>query len=181
LAGVLTLSLALSGASALRLTVRLYREKASAHLGYPDTPLKREAVAWVNQHAPPDALLASDEPWILNLLTWRPAVVFPWARDAAQARRYLNRYRPAYVILMVSDAPDQPPEEQRLVRRLFGAAPWGGPAPSLGLDWRMTLARPGPRPGQWLLILARDGYPPAGSLSAEYGPLPGNGPPAPRL
>jgi hypothetical protein len=151
---LLAASVALAAASAGRLTFRLYREKAHPDLGFPDTALKREAVAWLATVAKTGGLVATNEPWIVNLLTEHPAVVLPWLRDPAQARRFLARFRPDYVILIVADPPGQPPDAAEFAQRFFGSDPPTGPVSAwLPLRWRIVELRTGPHPGQLLLIL----------------------------
>jgi 4-amino-4-deoxy-L-arabinose transferase-like glycosyltransferase len=155
---LLAAAVALTAASEARLTVRLYREKASADRGFPDTPLKRAALAWLREHGRPGALVATDEPWFVNVLAEHPAVVLPWLRDAAQARRFLQEFGPEYVIVLVARAPGQPFEEAQVARRLFGPQPAPGPVPDLQpLRWRIEEVARGPRPDDMLLILAREG------------------------
>lgn len=157
---LLAASLLISVASEGRLTLRLYQEKAHPDRGFTDTPLKRAAIRWVNKNTAPDALIATDEPWLINLLTWRPTVTLPWLRDAAQARRFLAAYRPRYAILLVSDPPRDPRRERALQERLFGPAPRVGPATAwLPQRWRILVADPGPLPGQLLLILGEEESP----------------------
>lgn len=163
---------ALTAASEARLVARLYVEKERSDRGFPDTALKREAVTWLRANAAPGALIATDDPWLLNLLTGHPAVVFPWVRDAAQARRFLAEFRPRYVILVVADPPGQPPRESELARRLFGAVPVPGPVASLApLAWRLVVVRRGSAAGQQLLILAPDEHATPAALSPERRPL----------
>jgi hypothetical protein len=86
----------------LQQDARLYGEKArpdaGVHLGW----------AYVAASArlgrtPPGTLCAANQPWIVNLLARRPAVMAPRFRDAAQLRRYLARYRPATLTLFVTE------------------------------------------------------------------------------
>jgi 4-amino-4-deoxy-L-arabinose transferase-like glycosyltransferase len=151
LAGCILLSVALSG----RLTLRLYREKGHPDRGFPDTAMKREAVAWLRANAAPGELVATDEPWLLNLLTGHPTVVFPWATDSEQAGRFVAEFRPGRVILVVSDPPGQREHESALLRRLFGERPVSGQTVRWGRSaWRIDVVRPGSRAGQWLLVLS---------------------------
>jgi hypothetical protein len=76
---------------------------------------------------------ASNQPWILNLLARRPAVMAPWFRDAAQLRRYLARYRPASLTLFVTERePGDVNTACRLVDHVWSA-------PSVKADLRDAL------------------------------------------
>ena len=84
----------------LQQDARLYREKVGLYAGVP--------LGWAYAAAgdrlaktPPGSLCAANQPWIVNLLARRPAVIAPRFRDAAQLRRYLARYRPATLTLFV--------------------------------------------------------------------------------
>jgi hypothetical protein len=79
---------------------RLFREKAKPFAGVPMGWAYREAAGRLAE-IPPGALCAANQPWILNLLARRPALMAPRFRDAAQLRRFLARYRPQSLTLFV--------------------------------------------------------------------------------
>ena len=58
-----------------------------------------EAVAWIDAHAPPDAIVATASPHLCYLLTGRHAVLPPMESDPAHARRLLEAVPVSYVIV----------------------------------------------------------------------------------
>jgi hypothetical protein len=143
-------------------TARLFREKRSPEAGTRLGWAVREAADWLQSHPEltPELCAASD-PAILNLLTRRPTVVLPRLRDAAQARRFLDRYRPGVLILMVDDRADL------AVGDVLLQAPWTAKrvCPELTSRLEVAVIRVRPRragtpalqmgqqsPAQWLLI-----------------------------
>jgi hypothetical protein len=58
-----------------------------------------EAVAWIDAHAPPEAIVATTSPHLCYLLTGRPAVLPPMEIDPAPARRLLEAVPVSYVIV----------------------------------------------------------------------------------
>jgi Predicted membrane protein (DUF2079) len=58
-----------------------------------------KAVAWIDAHAPPDAIVATTSPHLCYLLTGRRAVLPPMEIDPAHARRLLEAVPVSYVIV----------------------------------------------------------------------------------
>jgi hypothetical protein len=58
-----------------------------------------EAAAWIDAHAPSDAIVATTEPHFLYLLTGRFAVIPPMEPDPTRARRLLEAVPVSYVII----------------------------------------------------------------------------------
>jgi hypothetical protein len=58
-----------------------------------------EAVAWIDAHAPPDAIVATNAPHFCYLRTGRRAVLPPMEADRARARRLLEAVPVSYVIV----------------------------------------------------------------------------------
>ena len=58
-----------------------------------------EAVAWINAHAPPDAIVATTSPHLCYLLTGRRAVLPPMEIDPVHARQLLEAVPVSYVIV----------------------------------------------------------------------------------
>lgn len=103
----------------LQQDARLYREKAASSAGV-RLGWAYAAAADRLARTPPGTLCAANQPWIVNLLARRPAVMAPRFRDAAQLRRYLARYRPAALTLFVTARePQDVATAQRLVENLW--------------------------------------------------------------
>lgn len=100
--GAVALAVSLTLLACLGQDARLYREKArpyaGVHLGWAYAAAGR----WLAR-TPPESLCAANQPWIINLLGRRPAVMAPRFQDQAQLRRYLNQYRPATLTLFVTE------------------------------------------------------------------------------
>ncbi len=82
--------------------VRLVREKAQPYAGV--------ELGWAYAVAgarlvetPPGSICAANQPWIVNLLARRPAVIAPRFRDPGQLRRFLRKFRPATLTLFVTE------------------------------------------------------------------------------
>jgi hypothetical protein len=58
-----------------------------------------QAVAWIDAHAPPDAIVATTSPHLCYLLTGRRAVLPPMEIDPVHARRLLEAVPVSYVIV----------------------------------------------------------------------------------
>jgi hypothetical protein len=58
-----------------------------------------EALAWIDAHAPPDAIVATSSPHLCYLLTGRHAVLPPMESDPVHARRLLEAVPVSYVIV----------------------------------------------------------------------------------
>ena len=58
-----------------------------------------KAVAWIDAHAPPDAIVATTSPHLCYLLTGRRAVLPPMEIDPVNARRLLEAVPVSYVIV----------------------------------------------------------------------------------
>jgi hypothetical protein len=58
-----------------------------------------QAVAWIDAHAPPDAIVATTSPHLCYLLTGRRAILPPMEIDPAHARRLLEAVPVSYVIV----------------------------------------------------------------------------------
>ena len=69
-----------------------------------------EAVAWIDSHAPADAIVATTSPHLCYLLTGRRAVLPPMEIDPAHARRLLEAVPVSYVI---ADAFNYPIDSSR--------------------------------------------------------------------
>lgn len=82
--------------------VRLYRQKNEPYAGV-ELGWAYAAAAARLERTEPGAVCAANQPWIVNLLARRPAVMAPRFRDAAQLRRYVARYRPATVTLFLTE------------------------------------------------------------------------------
>jgi 4-amino-4-deoxy-L-arabinose transferase-like glycosyltransferase len=87
--------------------VRLHREK-----GLPDSGVRmgwayREAAQWLEREpgGASDAV-ASNQPWILNLLSGRPARMAPRFRDVEQARRFSRRFPVRWLIYFAEEPED---------------------------------------------------------------------------
>jgi len=97
-------ALGLSLAACLAGNVRLFHEKRSPQAGVRLGWAVDQAAAWLNaQPSPRSGVCAANYPAILNLLTQRPAIVLPRFHDTAQVRRFLDRYQPVALILMVDE------------------------------------------------------------------------------
>lgn len=68
--------------------------------------------------AGPADTLATDQPWMLNVLTHRPCVMLPRADDGGAVRRYIRRFDPTVVLLFARD-PDA-----RRTAELWKSAGW---------------------------------------------------------
>jgi hypothetical protein len=63
---------------------------------------------------------AANQPWIVNLLARRPAVMAPRFQDQGQFRRYLARYRPGTLTLFITERePEDVAVAHRLVENLW--------------------------------------------------------------
>ena len=56
-------------------------------------------MAWIDAHAPPEAIVATTSPHLCYLLTGRHAVLPPMEIDPAHARRLLEAVPVSYVIV----------------------------------------------------------------------------------
>ena len=56
-------------------------------------------MAWIDAHAPPDAIVATTSPHLCYLLTGRRAVLPPMEIDPVHARRLLEAVPVSYVIV----------------------------------------------------------------------------------
>jgi hypothetical protein len=65
-----------------------------------------EAVAWIDAHAAPDAIVATNAPHFCYLRTSRHAVLPPMEADRARARRLLEAVPISYVIVDELESPD---------------------------------------------------------------------------
>jgi Dolichyl-phosphate-mannose-protein mannosyltransferase len=118
-AGTLAAGVGLTLSACLQQDMRLYREKSGPFAGVP--------LGWAYAAAgkrlaqtPPGAVCAANQPWIVNLLARRPAVMAPRFRDPAQLRRYLACYRPDTLILFITeDEPRDVAAASRLVTDLW--------------------------------------------------------------
>jgi hypothetical protein len=129
--------------------LRLLREKAQPYAGV--------HLGWAYQEAgrrlaqtPPGTLCAANQPWILNLLAGRPAVMAPRFRDTGQLRRYLAHFHPATLTLFVTE---REPGDERSARLLVQDM-WTKPrlrpdlAPLLELQWYVRNDREDRGPGK---------------------------------
>jgi hypothetical protein len=122
----------------------------------------REAADWLqSQPKLGSGLCAANDPAILNLLTCHPTIILPRFRDAAQVRRFLERYRPETLILMVDERADASVGEVLLQAPWTAARVRSELAPRLETALvrrhRRRAATPSPRTGQqapeqWLLV-----------------------------
>jgi hypothetical protein len=65
-----------------------------------------EAVAWIDAHAAPDAIVATNAPHFCYLRTGRRAVLPPMEADRPRARRLLEAVPVSYVIVDELESPD---------------------------------------------------------------------------
>jgi hypothetical protein len=100
-------------AACLSADARLYTEKALPHSGVRMGWAYRESADWLRRASAgqaegllPEDAAASNQPWILNLLAERPARIAPRFRDAEQARRFSDRYRPRWLVYFAEEPED---------------------------------------------------------------------------
>ncbi|MBI3911133.1 MAG: hypothetical protein HY320_09395 [Armatimonadetes bacterium] len=138
-------------------------EKSRPDRGVPAAAIFRFGTVLAQEWTPPGALIATNHPWLVNMLADRPAVILPRTRDARRLARFFARYRPRAVLLFVDEDPARHPErlrdeptESELAALLLPALP-GARGPLLPTGWQVTRIAAGQRPGQWLIGLrARD-------------------------
>jgi 4-amino-4-deoxy-L-arabinose transferase-like glycosyltransferase len=149
--GAVAASVALTLIVCLEQDVRLFREKKQPYAGVELGWAYASAVAPLSG-AGPDAVCAANQPWIVNLLVRRPAVMAPRFRDAFQVRRYVSRYRPATLTLFLTE---RRPRDVRAALVLVDDL-WGQPRlrPELADLLTLEAARyqPGPQYRQALLM-----------------------------
>lgn len=156
-----------AAAACLAADARLYREKAAPHAGVTMGWAYRQAATWLREEGP-DVIGASNQPWILNLLSEQPTRIAPRFRDAAQARRFVDRYDVRHLVYFAEEADDL-----AVIDRLAPAR--GGRrqvAPELRdrlqlvrfverrralSPWRAGAEAPPPPPTTALLLLRREG------------------------
>jgi hypothetical protein len=140
---VVGLAVGLTLAACLQQDVWLYREKMRPEAGIPLGWAYRAAADRLAQ-TPPGSLCAANQPWIVNLLARRPAVMAPRFRDEEQLRRYLAHYRPATLTLFVTE---RDPEDVATARRLVQDL-WSSPRVWPELSKLLVLERAELRAGQ---------------------------------
>jgi hypothetical protein len=87
--------------------VRLHREKALPYAGVKMGWAYRAAAKWLREgKEDPEAVVASNQPWILNLLSEQPARIAPRFRDAPQARRFSARYPSRWLVYFAEEPED---------------------------------------------------------------------------
>jgi hypothetical protein len=118
--GAVTVGVGLTVAACVEQDIRLFREKsrpsAGVHLGWAYARAGDRL-----EELPVGGVCASNQPWIINLLTRHPAVMAPRFQDARQLRRYLARYQPATLTLFVTERePGDVATALKLVKDLWG-------------------------------------------------------------
>jgi 4-amino-4-deoxy-L-arabinose transferase-like glycosyltransferase len=77
------------------------RRSESAQRRSPLTALRAEAAAWVRRETNPDAVVATNNPWLVNYLTERPAVICPRFSHRDQVAPFLREHAVRSVVLFV--------------------------------------------------------------------------------
>ncbi len=94
-------------ASALGLAfelTRFYSAQIGSGRGVPEHHAWKAAAA----QAQGARLIASDNPWILNLLTERPAVMLPRTTDPEKLERFIREYQPDVLVLFPNEEAERP-------------------------------------------------------------------------
>jgi hypothetical protein len=119
-AGAVALAVGMTLIACMEQDVRLFREKREPFGGVELGWAYASAGKWLAR-SPHGTLCAANQPWIVNLLARRPALMAPRFRDAAQLGRYVERYRPDTLTLFITERlPEDVAMAKRLVRDLWG-------------------------------------------------------------
>jgi 4-amino-4-deoxy-L-arabinose transferase-like glycosyltransferase len=121
------LSIAASAVGLLISLGQLYLREARPDHGLPLLPDWKSAAVEVRDAA----LIASDRPATLNLLTEKPCVMLPRMTDPAQMERFVRKFQPNVMVLFI-DEPEKPSAEAMAAAWRSGALPAG---------WRLVTDR----------------------------------------
>jgi len=99
---LLTLSVGVTVVSFTAQNVAHYQQRSgAAQRRSPLTALRANAAAWVKRETNPDAVVATNNPWLVNYLTERPAVICPRFSHRAQVAPFLREHAVSSVVLFV--------------------------------------------------------------------------------
>ena len=62
-------------------------------------PSNQETIAWINQNTDARDIIAAADPWTINYATRRPSLILPKNLTRENFGRFIDTYRPAYIIL----------------------------------------------------------------------------------
>jgi len=84
-----------------------YRRHVKAAQARPAVaPLRAEAAEWLRRETGPEAVVASNNPWLINYLTHRPAVICPEFSREDQVLPFLRGHEVSVIVLFVK-GPDK--------------------------------------------------------------------------
>jgi 4-amino-4-deoxy-L-arabinose transferase-like glycosyltransferase len=135
-AGAIALGASLTLNACLWQDARLYREKARPFAGV-QLGWAYAAAGHLLSETPSGTICATNQPWMVNLLARRPAVIAPRFRDADQLRRYVACYRPNRLALFVTK---REPEDVATALRVVNGL-WTRPAVRSELTDTLDLER----------------------------------------
>jgi 4-amino-4-deoxy-L-arabinose transferase-like glycosyltransferase len=146
-----TLTVGLTLVACLEQDVRLYRQKQEPYAGV-ELGWAYAAAAARLSRTDESAICAANQPWIVNLMARRPAVMAPRFRDVPQLRRYLSRYQPATLTLFLTERREADVRAATILVQDLWRQPLLRPELSDELTLETAQFRPGPRHRQALLM-----------------------------
>ncbi len=78
----------------------LYLRKWWSHPSRSSPTQLYKAADWLLHHSQPQDIVASDNPWLLNLLTERPGIICPYFNSSQQVISFVREYRVRYILLL---------------------------------------------------------------------------------
>lgn len=78
----------------------LYLRKWWSHPSRSSLTRFHKAANWLLYHSQPRDIIASDNPWLLNLLTERPGIICPYFNSLQQVTSFIREYQVRYILLL---------------------------------------------------------------------------------
>jgi hypothetical protein len=79
---------------------RIYRDRYADRTAVKAQRMFRTGTAWLkSQHPDAEAVVASNNPWMVDYYTHLPAVVCPYFRDAKEVEDFVRYYHVRYIVL----------------------------------------------------------------------------------